>query len=116
MSTIDNFFNYSKFEARDASGTELSLAPDVESNIKLEIYDAVGVDRLAGVTGSLYYKDGRNTTPIPTSVVISTGSCGLVIATFTIDLVDWQDSTLGMNLVVTSSSAFVYKLDYQVKG
>jgi len=118
MSTIDDFFNYSKFEVRDAGGNTFSIDPDVQTFIKLEIYDAVGVDKMAGVTGQLYYKDGRNEEVIPnTLVTMQMGSCGLVNAIFTIALADWQENkSIVLKMKVTSRSAFVYELEYQVKG
>lgn len=116
MGTIDEFFNYSKFEVRNTSGTAISVVADVETIIKVEIYDAVGVDYMADVTGVLKYSDGRNETDIPTVVSMSVGPWGMAVVSFTVATADWTDQALTLVMSVTSSSAFVYTLDFQIKG
>ena len=88
----------------------------METIIKVEIYDAVGVDYMADVSGVLKYTDGRNETILPTTVDMSVGPWGMAIVSFTVAAVDWTDNPLVLSMNVTSSSAFAYKLDFQIKG
>lgn len=116
MSTIDDFFNYSKFEARNIDGNAISIEQDIETNLRVQIYDAVGVSKMATISGTLLYKDGRNETPIATPMLAVVQPNDIVYVVFTIPTAEWKSLPLYINFTITSSSAFVYKLQYQVKG
>jgi len=117
MGTISEFFNYSKFEARGLGGTADAVVVDVEYSLSLEIFDAIGLEKPALVTASLVSKKGRDVTALPTVVSAYPTSCFIHLFQFTASAGDWNGSDeLLLNIIVTDSSAFVYKITHQVKA
>jgi len=117
MSTIDEFFNYSKFEVRGLSSNVIDIEPDVQVIVPLEIYDAVGVDEASIVTAKLLSKSGRTSTELPVAVTVGYVNAISFSMIFTIPTADWVDGTeLILDIQVTSREAFAYKLQYQVRG
>lgn len=116
MGTIDDFFNYSKFEVRNINGNTVAVEADTETLLRVQVYDAVGVSKMATISGSLLYKDGRTETLVAAPVVVAIQPNDIVYVSFTIPTAEFQTIPLYIDFTITSSSAFVYKLQYQVKG